>query len=163
MPVMPDSILLWSSPTRMSHPLLAFHPGLPVEHAGGDAGAPGGNCWRGCRRCWRGWLGLALVMVLPGMLRARERAEYALELKDQLVQKIMPYWYDTAIDRKYGGYLLSDDASRKAPPATEKQLVTQSRMIWGFSHAHLRGLSDGIPVPARTLSGPAKRGLFLGH
>jgi mannobiose 2-epimerase len=77
------------------------------------------------------------------MLSAKERTEYAAELKDQLVEKIMPYWYDTAIDQKYGGYLLSDDAARKAPPATEKQLVTQSRMIWGFSHAHLKGLKDG--------------------
>lgn len=71
------------------------------------------------------------------------RADYARELKTQLVQKIMPYWYDTAVDRKYGGYLLADDAARKAPAATEKQLVTQARMVWGFSHAHLNGLTDG--------------------
>ena len=53
----------------------------------------------------------------------------------------MPYWYDTALDKQHGGYLLSDDAAKQAPPATEKQLVTQSRMVWGFAHAHLKGLS----------------------
>jgi len=63
-------------------------------------------------------------------------------MKTQLAQKILPYWYDTGIDREHGGYLLSDDAAKKASPATEKQLVTQTRMIWGFSHAHLKGLSD---------------------
>src|SRR5690242_18222270 len=74
---------------------------------------------------------------------AKDRADYAREFKAQLVEKIMPYWYDTAIDRTNGGYLLSDDAAKKAPPATEKQLVTQARMVWGFSHAHLKGLEDG--------------------
>lgn len=84
-----------------------------------------------------------LLFGLPSLARAKDRAQYAAELKEQLVQKIMPYWYDTAIDQKNGGYLLSDDVARKAPPATDKQLVTQSRMIWGFSHAQLKGLSDG--------------------
>jgi mannobiose 2-epimerase len=84
-----------------------------------------------------GWLWL-----LPAAV-AKDRAELARDFKAQLTQKILPYWYDTAIDKQNGGYLLSDDASRKAPPATEKQLVSQARMIWGFSHAHIKGLSDG--------------------
>ena len=86
---------------------------------------------------------LVFLLCPSATSHAKERAQYAVELKEQLVQKILPYWYDTAIDQKNGGYLLSDDAARKAPPATEKQLVTQSRMIWGFSHAHLKGLGDG--------------------
>ncbi|HTL18214.1 MAG TPA: AGE family epimerase/isomerase, partial [Patescibacteria group bacterium] len=73
---------------------------------------------------------------------SRTKAEHAADLKIQLAQKILPYWYETAIDRHNGGYVLADDAARKAPPATEKQLVTQTRMIWGFSHAHLKGFSD---------------------
>jgi len=87
--------------------------------------------------------GVGLVFHPLELLQAKDRSDYARELKLQLIQKILPYWYDTAIDRQYGGYLLSDDAAKKAPPATEKQLVTQSRMIWGFSHAHLKGLSEG--------------------
>jgi mannose/cellobiose epimerase-like protein (N-acyl-D-glucosamine 2-epimerase family) len=74
---------------------------------------------------------------------AKDRKEYALEFKRQLVEKVMPYWYDTGVDRVHGGYLLADDAARKVGPATEKQLVTQARMIWGFSHAHLKHLEDG--------------------
>ncbi len=91
--------------------------------------------------------GLALCALLscrsPVLLHATDRAEYARQLKTELVQKIKPYWYDTAIDHTNGGYVLSDDAAKKAPPATEKQLVTQSRMIWGFSHAYRSGLGDG--------------------
>jgi cellobiose epimerase len=88
--------------------------------------------WRAC---------LTLALFWPLLLGAADRAQSAREFKRQLAEKIMPYWYDTAVDRKYGGYLLSDDAARKAPPATEKQLVTQSRMVWGFAHAHRKGLS----------------------
>jgi len=100
-------------------------------------------------RTWRKSLNLFWIISVT-ILRwsiadglAKDRADYARELKTQLVEKIMPYWYDTAIDRTNGGYLLSDDAAKKAPPATEKQLVTQARMVWGFSHAHLKGLEDG--------------------
>ncbi len=86
---------------------------------------------------------LVPLLLTPSSAPAKDRAEYAAEFKGQLVQKIMPYWLDTGVDQKYGGYVLSDDALKKAPPATEKQLVTQTRMIWGFSHAHLKHLGDG--------------------
>ena len=86
---------------------------------------------------------LLLLCATARILHAKDQAEFAQELRQQLIQKILPYWYDTAIDHDHGGYLLSDDAAKKAPPATEKQIVTQSRMVWGFSHAHLKGLEDG--------------------
>ena len=80
------------------------------------------------------WLGFAAV------LPAKELPEHARDFKAQLAEKILPYWFDTAQDNEHGGYLLSDDQKNKRP-ATEKQLVTQSRMIWGFSHAHRKGYS----------------------
>jgi cellobiose epimerase len=82
-----------------------------------------------------------MVLFWPLLLAAADRAQSAREFKHQLETKIMPYWYDTAVDQQHEGYLLSDDAAKKAPPATEKQLVTQSRMVWGFAHAHRKGLS----------------------
>ncbi len=85
---------------------------------------------------------LLLVGCAPG-LHAQTRADYAQRLHRQLVQQILPYWYDTAIDWTNGGYVLSDSAGRKAPPATEKQIVTQARMVWGFSHARRKSLGDG--------------------
>jgi mannobiose 2-epimerase len=90
---------------------------------------------------WYGCLGLVWQFSSP--LLAGDRSDRAREFKVQLVEKILPYWYETAVDRQNGGYVLSDDAAKKAPPAAEKQLVTQSRMIWGFSHAHRKGLSRG--------------------
>src|ERR1051326_1182921 len=88
-------------------------------------------------------MGLVILWASLPASEAKEPAEYAKEFRTQLIQKILPYWYDTAIDARNGGYILSDDAAKKSPPATEKQLVTQSRMIWGFSHAHLKHLEDG--------------------
>jgi mannobiose 2-epimerase len=68
------------------------------------------------------------------------RFDYAVMFRQMLTQKVLPYWQDTSVDRVHGGYLLADDATRKVGPATEKQLVSQTRMIWAFSHAHLKGL-----------------------
>ena len=61
-------------------------------------------------------------------------------MRQDLTEKILPYWHDTTPDSTNGGYILSDDVhGRRA--ATEKQIVTQSRLIWTFSHVHLKGYS----------------------
>lgn len=110
--------------------------------------APGASGrWLRCRRVWAllvffGSLAFHGALASTPPADTTNRVALAREIKTQLAQKILPYWYDTAIDRKHGGYILSDDASRPAPAATEKQLVTQARMIWGFSHAHRHGFSD---------------------
>ena len=83
-----------------------------------------------------------LVCGLTVSAHGATQAEQARQMKEKLVGSILPYWYDTAIDKERGGYILADDAFGKTAPATEKQLVTQTRMIWGFSHAHIKGLSD---------------------
>ena len=99
---------------------------------------------RHTRGLW-GWpllLAWALATASGWPTLAHDLAEEARELRTQLVEKVMPYWYDTAIDWTNGGYVLSDDAARPPRPATEKQIVTQSRMVWGFSHVHLKGYRD---------------------
>lgn len=58
--------------------------------------------------------------------------------RHELDQKVLPYWFKTAQDNAHGGYILADSLSGPGH-ATEKQLVTQSRMIWGFAHAFLHG------------------------
>jgi len=86
--------------------------------------------------------GFLLLALLVSAARGGPLNERAREMKGRLVGKILPYWYDTAIDNARGGYVLADDGSGKPQQPTEKQLVTQTRMIWGFSHAHIKGLSD---------------------
>jgi len=66
----------------------------------------------------------------------------ARQMKTQLAEKVLPYWFDTAQDTNQGGYLLADDAVKGYSIPREKQIVTQSRMVWGFSLAQIEGYSD---------------------
>jgi cellobiose epimerase len=69
-------------------------------------------------------------------------ASYSLKMRKDLTEKILPYWHDTTLDRTKGGYVLCDDALLKKRATTEKQIVTQSRLIWTFSHVHRKGYSS---------------------
>jgi len=96
------------------------------------------------RASWRIWLpGILLVGGLQQAGRAAppDRFDHAREFKAKLQESILPYWFDTAQDKERGGYLLADDVKGRGQ-AREKQLVTQSRMVWGFSHAALQGYKD---------------------
>jgi mannobiose 2-epimerase len=75
-------------------------------------------------------------------------------MRAELASKVLPYWFDTAQDLEHGGYRLADDAVRGRRHAREKQLVTQSRMIWGFAHAHRKGFS----TDQRSYLGAAEQG-----
>src|SRR5579859_592592 len=80
------------------------------------------------------------ALVMPG--HAMDFSTPAHEMKTQLADRILPYWYDTAQDTNRGGYLLADDAVKGRGTPAEKQIVTQSRMVWTFSLAQLEGYSD---------------------
>ena len=85
---------------------------------------------------------VAVLSTLAAPGRAMDFSTPARELKVQLAGKILPYWYDTGQDTNRGGYLLADDAVKGRSTPAEKQIVTQSRMIWTFSLAQLEGYSD---------------------
>jgi len=104
-------------------------------------------CTRNGWRCifW----GILLIGFISGMTVVGEEGNTspllssdAAVLRKELVEKILPYWYDTAIDKTNGGYLLSDDLNG-CDAAQSKCLVTQSRMVWGFSLAHRKKLESG--------------------
>src|SRR4029453_3964534 len=90
-----------------------------------------------------------MIRQLPAALRRSisravcqgRLSQHAKKYRAQLVLKILPYWLKT-IDPSHGGFLLSDDAIRGRSAPKEKQLATQMRMVWAFSHAHLHGLSN---------------------
>lgn len=85
---------------------------------------------------------LAALTFIPAALPAADLATRARQIDAELRTKVLPYWYDTTQDKTNGGYLLADDSVRGRTLPTEKQLVSQSRMVWGFAHAHLKGYSD---------------------
>ncbi len=85
---------------------------------------------------------LLLALCRPGV-GATDFSEQARRMKATLVEKVMPYWHDTARDSVNGGYVLADDLKGRGS-ATQKQVVTQSRMVWTFSLVHRKGLvGDG--------------------
>ncbi len=111
---------------------------------------------------WGRWLAWGVWMVVGSAgVGAEPLAEQARAFRRQLIEQVMPYWHDRCVDARYGGYVLADDGKGGGGAAVDKQLVGQSRMIWGFSHAHLKRLGDG----RRDYLLAAKKGyLFLrGH
>jgi mannobiose 2-epimerase len=84
-----------------------------------------------------------------------ERARVALEWQALLKNKMLPYWHDTTVSSG-GGYRVYDPGERswraqigsfingrndRAQNESLRGLVSQSRLIWVFSRAHLLGYS----------------------
>ena len=92
---------------------------------------------------------MLVLAVAGGVLHAAEKppgikerfSAAADRMRDDLQLRVFPYWYDTTLDRENGGYLLADSMAG-GEVATDKMLVSQARMIWGFSRAHIKGFSD---------------------
>jgi mannobiose 2-epimerase len=55
------------------------------------------------------------------------------EIHATLTEMIIPFWLARSVDRDYGGYLTCFDENGAALPDTGKYIVTQARMLWGFS------------------------------
>lgn len=68
--------------------------------------------------------------------------EQSRRLVDQLRSSALPWWAET-LDERYGGYLLAPE---------EKQLATQSRMVWAFAHAHRSRLGDYLGIAEQGLA-----------
>jgi len=86
---------------------------------------------------------VAVLLAMPpaaGLAATRALSSYAADMKEDMIEKLLPYWHDTTLDKTNSGYVLADDVQGPRT-ATEKQIVTQSRLIWTFSHVHLKGYS----------------------
>src|SRR5437762_14296354 len=76
-----------------------------------------------------------LALTLPGIsdfAAARALSNYAVDIREDLGDKILPYWHATTLDKTNGGYVLADDVEGRRR-ATEKHLVTQTRRVCTFS------------------------------
>lgn len=60
-----------------------------------------------------------------------------------LREKLMPFWLNNSVDKKYGGFLTYFDRNGKPTGVTDKTLVQQTRMIFTMASAHRYGLGDG--------------------
>ena len=65
------------------------------------------------------------------------------ELARHLHEGIIPFWTERGVDTTYGGYLTCFDADGNLDVRdTDKYIVTQTRMIWGFSLFHTLNPDD---------------------
>ncbi|MFP7296839.1 AGE family epimerase/isomerase [Neobacillus niacini] len=55
------------------------------------------------------------------------------EVEDHLKNGIIPFWLNKGYDNQNGGYLTCFDSEGSLGEDTDKYIVTQCRMIWGFS------------------------------
>jgi mannobiose 2-epimerase len=69
--------------------------------------------------------------------------QLAAEVRSDLAGRVLPWWIENTIDPT-GGYALAHDARKGRTPPYEKQVVSQARMVWGFSLAHRRGLGSSV-------------------
>lgn len=63
-------------------------------------------------------------------------------IKSNILNHILPWWYKNTIDTNHGGFILEPPKNIEGNKRIEKQIVTQARMVWGFSHAHRKGFSS---------------------
>lgn len=54
-------------------------------------------------------------------------------VEDHLNNGILPFWFERALDKEYGGFLTNFDEQGKTLPCPEKYVNTQCRLIWWFS------------------------------
>ena len=81
--------------------------------------------------------------------------QVALEWNTLLKERMLPYWHDTTVNSR-GGYQVYDPGSRswqaqirsmidrksnRAQNESMRGVVSQARLLWVFSHAHLLGYS----------------------
>ena len=76
-------------------------------------------------------------MIMEQLMR-----EKLLTVKKEMegfMKESVPFWLENGIDKEYGGYLVCFDSKGKLMKELavltpeDKMIVTQTRMIWGFS------------------------------
>ena len=86
------------------------------------------------------WLSLA---PLHGQNFSDFARTHQARLETNLVQNIIPFWYPRTVDTNHGGYLLNHDMAGRFKGDAPKMIVTQSRMLWFFSHLARSGRTGG--------------------
>ncbi|MFM8357269.1 MAG: AGE family epimerase/isomerase, partial [Verrucomicrobiota bacterium] len=110
------------------------------------------------RRAFLRQASVGLAACLPARLRAASRPDFSAEAatwRRLLADRVLPWWLRETVDPAAGGYRLAHDAVQGAQVPSEKQVVTQARLVWGFSRAH----SEKLGGPARDYLAAAAHGV----
>jgi mannobiose 2-epimerase len=55
------------------------------------------------------------------------------ELKEELVDRILPYWIEKTPDQTYGGFIGRIDGHDRVVPGAPKSVILNTRLLWTFS------------------------------
>lgn len=66
------------------------------------------------------------------------------------LRDILPYWYEHALDREFGGYIPQLDRRWRITEADRKHLVPTARLIYNFCQGHLLGGPEWCREAARS-------------
>lgn len=78
------------------------------------------------------------VLLLPALkppmhMQTEPRAksqQYLEQLKDELTENVLDFWFPRSVDTEYGGFITSYDKTGEFAGNGNKQIVTQARMVW---------------------------------
>lgn len=83
---------------------------------------------------------LLVLLLLPAAGQASAQSpeatplkRYAPEIRRNLEQAVVAFWYPRAIDRANGGYILAFDDTGASTGTPNKMIVSQARMVWLFA------------------------------
>jgi len=83
---------------------------------------------------------LVSALQLSGQDLADVAKIYRPRLESNLTQNIIAFWFPKTVDQINGGYILNHDiAGKLKEDAPRKMIVTQSRMLWLYSHLMRQG------------------------
>lgn len=72
------------------------------------------------------------------------------EVRDELVQNILPFWMNKMVDAQNGGFYGRIDGTGMVHPNADKGCVMNSRILWTFSSAcRVLGTNDYLPFATR--------------
>ncbi len=68
------------------------------------------------------------------------------QINDHVRNELLPFWEKNGVDEVYGGYLTTFDENGTVKEDEDKYIVTQTRMIWGYSaYARKLGKKEYLP------------------
>ncbi|MBD2703757.1 AGE family epimerase/isomerase [Spirosoma sp. BT702] len=65
------------------------------------------------------------------------------ELHDHLIDELLPFWMNRAVDRENGGFITHFDKDGNDSGEDEKSLIAQTRSIYTYASAHRAGYGNG--------------------
>jgi len=104
--------------------------------------------------CTRSVLSILLIaLAAPAAAQTPEAASLtrlAPEIRRNLEEAVVAYWYPRSIDRTNGGYVLAFDDTGASTGTPNKMIVSQARMVWLFARLARSGYRRAEMTEAAT-------------